>query len=130
MSGGASPPDKKSTGPFAPPTQDEAEREKGMPMALANDLDTVHGESHLPTSQTLDAYDHDVAKRWETVPGSADAGKTGEDAIQETFTVGGRDEHGAQRKPETKKMVHDPPGYTEPDEDGYRHLKWDEKEQP
>ena len=115
-----SPPDRKSTGPFAPPLPTEAEREENEPMAVANDKETSH-DSFKPTSAPLDAFDPEVARKWETVPGSA-----GRDAVQESFTVGGRDAQGGQDKPETKAQERDPPGFSEVDEDGYKRPTLDD----
>lgn len=120
----------RSRGPYAPPLPTEAERtEGGEPMAVANDKATLHGESFLPTTQSKDAYDRDVAKRWETVPGSADGGKTGgirdtENPIDAERRAGSPE----AEKPETLRQSLHPPGYGETDERGYKHLKWDDEE--
>lgn len=120
---GERPPDKKSMGPYAPPLPSEAEREENEPMAVANDKQTSR-DAFLPTSASLDAYDPEVARKWETVPESA---KAGMGAVQESFTVGGRDAMGGQDKPETKAQERDPPGFSEVDEDGYKHLEGDDE---
>lgn len=46
-------------------------------MAVANDKTTVHGESFLPTTASLDQWDADVAKRYRQVP-RAEGRPTGE----------------------------------------------------
>lgn len=121
---GETPPDKKSMGPYSPPLPTEAEREEKEPMAVANDKRTSQ-DSFIPTSSPLDAYDADVARKWATVPPSA---KPGMEGVQESFEVGGRDAMGGQDKPETKEMERDPPGYSEVDEHGYKHLKTEDEE--
>lgn len=120
---GETPPDKKSMGPYAPPLPSEAEREENEPMASANDKMTPR-DSFLPTSSSLDAYDAEIAKKWATVPPSAKAGR---EAVQESFTVGGRDAMGGQDKPETKEQERNPPGFSDVDEDGYKHLKTEDE---
>lgn len=121
-------PRSEPMGPYAPPLPTEAERTEGEPMAVANDKRSSSGQSFLPTTQSKDAYDPDVAKRWEQVPGSAEAGR---EAVQESFTVNPRDAHERAgspeaEKPETVRQEAEPPGYTEVDERGFKRLKWDE----
>lgn len=124
---GGSPPEKKSTGPFAPPRPTDVERTEGEPMAVANDKKTPF-DSFMPTTQSKDAYDRDVAQKWRTVPGSA---KPGMDAVQESFRVNPRgdveEKSPEEEKPETVAMQ-DPPGYSKTDERGYKHLETGDEE--
>lgn len=124
------PPASRRSGPYAPPLPTEAERtEGGEPMAVANDKATLHGESFLPTTQSKDAYDRDVAKRYETVPGSAAGGKEG--GIPDTVNPIDAERRAGSpeaEKPETQEQILHPPGYTETDERGYKRLKWDDDE--
>lgn len=122
------PPAKKpSMGPFAPTLPTDAERTEGEPMAVANDKRTPF-DSFMPTTQSKDQYDRDVAKRWKTVPDSA---KAGMNAVQESFSVNPRDAARGrtpeEEKPETV-AAQDPPGYSKVDENGYRHLKSEDEE--
>jgi hypothetical protein len=115
-------------GPYAPPLPTEAERTEGEPMAVANDKQTSHGKAFLPTTQSKDAYDPEVAQKWAFLPGSAQPGK---DAVQESFTVNPRDAHERAgspeaEKPETVKMENDPPGFSEVDERGFKRLETDD----
>jgi hypothetical protein len=114
-------------GPYAPPLPTEVERTEGEPMAVASDKMTAH-DSFKPTTQSKDAYDKDVAQRWKTVPDSA---KAGMNAVQESFSVNPRDaaegKTPEEEKPETVAMQ-DPPGYSEVDEHGYKHLKGEDEE--
>lgn len=49
-------------GPYAPVRPHEAERSEAMPMAVAHDEGhTAEGQS--PTTQSLDSFDEDVARR-------------------------------------------------------------------
>lgn len=46
---------RPTVGPEAPPTPWEAQQTgKGVPMAVANDMETIHGEGFVPTSAPLD----------------------------------------------------------------------------
>lgn len=87
----------KPIGPFEPPLPKDAEQRLNEPMAVANDKQTIHGESFLATSAPLDAYDDDVARRYKQVP-----------AVQMK----------AKGDAETIAMQA-PPGYTKPDERGW-----------
>lgn len=51
-------------GPFAPPTPSEAEQSRGEPMAVANDKETIHSDSHMPTTASTDAMAPDVARKY------------------------------------------------------------------
>lgn len=113
-------------GPYSPPLQTEAERtDGGEPMAVANDKRHANDEGFRSTTQSKDAYDPDVARRWETVPGGKDAGKEG--GISDTRNpIDAAREAGSPEaeKPETAEMVRNPPGYGRTDARGYKQLKW------
>jgi hypothetical protein len=83
-------------GPFAPPTPSEAEQdEQGEPMAVANDKQTIHGESFVPT--------------------------TAPDGPKEP-TPHGRD---VRERHDQNRAEESPPDYTPPDEQGFAHLDVD-----
>lgn len=113
-------------GPYAPPLPTEAEQTEGEPMAVANDKRHAGNQSFLPTTQSKDAYSPEVAKRWETVPGSYAGGKEG--GIQDMRNpIDLAREAGSPEaeKPETAQMARQPPGYSRTDERGYKRLNWD-----
>ena len=85
----------KPVGPFEPTLPKDAEAREAEPMAVANDKQTIHGESFLATSAPLDQYDADVARRYKQVP---------------TRPAKSDAESRAAQSPE---------GYTEPDENGW-----------
>lgn len=58
----------KPVGPFEPPLPKDAESRVAEPMAVANDKQTIHGESFVATSAPLDQYDAEVARRYKQVP--------------------------------------------------------------
>jgi len=122
-----SPSDKKSLGPYAAPLQSEAELTEGEPMAVANDKLPTSSKSHLPTTQSKDAYDPAVAKEWQTVPDSAKPAPSGEAPPTLNPKDAAKGKTPAEETPETVAMM-DPPGFTEVDEDGYKRMKWDDSD--
>lgn len=112
-------------GPYSPPLPTEAERTQGEPMAVANDKATVHSEAFVPTTRSTDAYDPDVARRWEVIPGSIQAARDGRrKAVPDAHVPEARTPE--EQKPETLKMELAPPGHSETDERGFKHLVTDE----
>lgn len=91
-------------GPYAPPNPSEVESSSPEPMAVANDKRTPH-DAFMPTTASMDAFDPEVAARYRAHP-------------RRSMTTKTREENRAAEAP---------PGYTEPDEQGFRRLKADDR---
>lgn len=92
-------------GPFSPPLPKSVDESEHEPMAVANDKQTIHGESFLPTTAPMDQYDDEVARRYRQVPGAQMKARTREETVE----------------------AQSPPGFSAPDEQGFVHLE-DEEE--
>ena len=97
-------PKVEPVGPFQPTLPKIAEQRGNEPMAVANDKQTIHGESFLATSAPLDAYDDEVARRYRQVPAAQMRAKSDEESI----------------------AAQSPPGFTKPDERGWARLEEEE----
>lgn len=102
-------------GPFTPPTPAEADQVQGEPMAVAADKMTRHGEGFLPTTAARDQMAPDVARKWR-------------DPQLQRGTRGGNAHptpHGApvEGRTDENRRAERPEGYTEVDENGWRHLE-------
>ncbi|HVM44779.1 MAG TPA: hypothetical protein VM582_02495 [Candidatus Thermoplasmatota archaeon] len=93
----------------------EAEEEEGEPMAVANDKTTIHGESFLPSTASLDQYDEDVAQRYKQVPE-----KNGGTPLSK----------GTTRSRKENRAMEDPPGYEVEKETGWKKPEAYESEGP
>jgi hypothetical protein len=96
----------KPVGPFAAPLPKSVDATDPEPMAVANDKQTIHGESFVATTAPMDSYDDDVARRYKQVPGSQIKPKSREETV----------------------AMQSPPGYTEPDENGWAKPTGQEEE--
>ncbi|HET6404191.1 MAG TPA: hypothetical protein VFH78_06050 [Candidatus Thermoplasmatota archaeon] len=94
-----------------PTRPSEAEQSEAEPMAVANDKTTIHGESFLPSTASLDQYDEEVARRYKGLP-------------QEPLSKGTT----SSRK--ENRAMEDPPGYEVEEETGWKKLKAYDVEDP
>lgn len=84
-----------------------AELTEGEPMAVANDKMTKHGESFLPSTASMDAWDADVARRYKQVPEES----------------GGISAKGTTESREMNRAMEDPEEYEIEKETGWKKLK-------
>lgn len=91
-------------GPFAPPTPSQVERSDPEPMAVARDKDTPH-DAAMPTTARMDQWAPEVAERYR----------------DPLLTRTRRDAEPRSRV--ENRRAEKPEGFTETDEDGFRHLE-------
>ena len=102
-----------TVGPEDATRPSEAEETEGEPMAVANDKVTTQGESHVPSTASLDQWDEEVARRYRQVPPANGGTQVGK---------------GTTESREMNRAMEDPPGYEIEKETGWKKLKAFESE--